>query len=95
MKQLESSLESAIVRTARALGCLAYKLHERNAPDRLFLTPDRRVFFIEFKQRGKAPRPEQLHEHERLRARGLHVYVVDNRETGLEVITGEIFGDAQ
>ncbi len=76
------------------MGCLVYKCHERNAPDRLLVTPDLRVFFIEFKQRGKAPRPEQLHEHERLRARGLHVYVVDNREQGLEVITGEIFGDA-
>ena len=80
---------------AKAIGCLVYKIHERGAPDRLFITPDRRVFFIEFKRRGAKPRPEQLYEHERLRARGLRVYIVDNREQGLEVITGEIFGDAR
>lgn len=74
------------------LGCLAYKLHERNAPDRLFITPDQRVFFIEFKRMGEKSRPEQLYEHERLRARGFHVYVVDNRETGVEVITDEVYG---
>lgn len=77
---------------AVTLGCLAYKLHDRNAPDRLFITPDHRLFFIEFKQAGEKPRPEQAHEHERLRARGFHVYVVDDRETGVEVITDEVYG---
>jgi hypothetical protein len=41
---------------------------------------------------GEKSRPEQLYEHERLRARGFHVYVVDNRETGVEVITDEVYG---
>jgi hypothetical protein len=93
LKQLESSIESAVVREARALGCLVHKLHERNAPDRLFVTPDRRVFFIEFKRRGEKPRPEQLYEHERLRARGFRVYVIDSRKAGLEVIKHELYGE--
>jgi hypothetical protein len=91
--QLESSLERGLVKTAETLGCIAYKLHDRNAPDRLFITPDQRLFFIEFKRMGAKPRPEQAHEHERLRARGFRVYVVDNRETGVEVITHEVYGD--
>lgn len=78
---------------ARAAGCLVYKIHERNAPDRLFITPDHRLFFVEFKRQGEKPRPEQDHEHERLRARGFHVHVIDNREDGLRVIEKEIYGD--
>lgn len=94
MRRLESSLESALVKTARSMGCLAYKLHERNAPDRLFVTPDRRLFFIEFKRRGEKPRLEQEYEHSRLRARGFHVYVVDDRKEGLEIIEAEISRNA-
>lgn len=78
---------------ARAVGCVVHKLTERNAPDRLFITPDHRLFFIEFKRKGEKPRPEQAYEHEKLRARGFHVYVVDDREAGLKVIEKEIYGD--
>jgi hypothetical protein len=94
VKRLESSIESAVVRLARSIGCLAYKLHERGAPDRLFIAPDGRPFFIEFKRPGAKPRPEQEYEHARLRARGLMVHVVDDRDQGVEIIKRELFGDA-
>ena len=93
-RQLESSIERALVRVAKSLGCLAYKLHERGAPDRLFITPRNQMFFVEFKRPGVKPRAEQEYEHARLRARGLAVYVVDSREAGLEIIRRELFGDA-
>lgn len=50
------------------------------------------MFFVEFKRQGKKPRPEQEYEHARLRARGFRVYVVDNRDSGLEVLEHEVFG---
>lgn len=92
MRQLEASLERAVVKEARARGCLVYKIHERGAPDRLFLTPDGRVFYVEFKRRGEKPRPEQEHEHARLRARGFPVFVVDSRERAIEVLDHELYG---
>ena len=94
LKPLESSIEGSLAAMARSLGCLTYKLHERGAPDRLFITPKNQAFFVEFKRPGAKPRPEQEHEHARLRARGLTVYVVDSRERGLSVIRQELFGYA-
>jgi hypothetical protein len=94
MTRLESSIERALVREARSLGCLAYKLHERGAPDRLFITPKNQAFFVAFKRPGARPRKEQEYEHARLRARGLIVYVVDSHERGSCVLRQELFGDA-
>jgi hypothetical protein len=95
LKPLESSIERSLVAMARSLGCLTYKLHERGAPDRLFITPKNQAFFVEFKRPGAKPRPEQEYEHARLRARGLAVYVVDSRAAGLDIIRGELFGHAR
>ena len=93
MKPRERTIEAGFVRTARALGCLVYKLTERNAPDRLLVTPRNRIAFVELKRPGAKPRPEQEYEHERLRARGLAVYVVDSRERGIEVLSEILYGD--
>ncbi len=93
LRVLERSIEANFVRMAKALGCLVYKLHERNAPDRLVITPDNRPFFVELKRPRGKPRDEQRYEHERLRARDLHVYVVDSREAGIRVLSRELYGD--
>lgn len=94
MPNRESRVEAPVVRYAKKLGCLVYKLHESAAPDRLFITPDQKLFFIEFKQRGMKARPDQKYEHDRLRSRGLHVYVSDSVELGKDIIHHEMFGDA-
>lgn len=88
----ESAIEAFFVRTAKTLGCLVYKLHERGAPDRLLITPDNRVAFVELKAPGRKPRAEQAHEHDRLRARGLPVYVVDNKAGALDALSTIMYG---
>lgn len=58
----------------------------RGAPDLLVLMPGHH-FFIEVKAPGEKPRPEQLREHERLRAAGFDVFVSDG---DLELIESEL-----
>ena len=59
----------------------------RGAPDLLVLMPGHH-FFIEVKAPGEKPRPEQLREHERLRAAGFDVLVSDG---DLESIEDELY----
>lgn len=59
------------------------------APDRILLRPvlpghqaivAQYLRFVEFKAPGKKPRPSQVREHERLRAMGFVVDVIDRKE---------------
>lgn len=49
-------------------------------PDRLVLMPGGHMAFVEVKAPGKKPRPLQASRHEKLRALGFRVYVLDSRE---------------
>lgn len=49
-------------------------------PDRIILLGGGTVLFVELKRPGEKPRPEQLREHERLRALGFSVYVIDTKQ---------------
>lgn len=73
------------------------------APDRLVMLPARRLpsdfgggsyqylvptsFWVELKAPGAKPRPSQLREHERMRAMGQRVEVIDSLE-GVEGLLG-------
>jgi hypothetical protein len=55
MSVLEKDIEKAIVKKAKALGCLALKINglgQRSWPDRLFIRPDGQVIWIEIKRPG-------------------------------------------
>ena len=54
-------------------------------PDRLILLPDGRMFFVEFKQRGKKPRKIQSFIHDKLKSLGFRVYVIDDKDKIEEV----------
>ncbi|WP_027533842.1 hypothetical protein [Bradyrhizobium sp. WSM3983] len=85
---IESEIENAVCERAQANGWLVRKfkyIGRRAAADRLFIRGGR-VVFIEFKQKGKLPRPGQDREHLRLKAHGAEVHVIDNIEDGLEVL---------
>lgn len=85
---LEKQVEVAVKEYARSKGCLAYKWVSPGhsfVPDGLFICKGN-VWCIEFKAEGKKPTPGQLREHERIKAQGIHVYVVDNIKFGKEVI---------
>lgn len=88
-KLLERDIEVKVCKYAQDKGLLVYKFTSPNrmaVPDRLFINPSGKVFFIEFKQYGKKPTEAQNREHERLRGHNVLVFVVDNIEHGKFVI---------
>ena len=91
--RLETNIEKDYVHYAATRGVLALKLSipgRRNYPDRLNLCGNGYVFFIEFKRKGEEPRPAQLSNHRKLRARGYNVYVCDTLEQAKKVLDGEL-----
>lgn len=86
---LEKQIEQRVCDYAKGKGWLVYKFTSPNraaVPDRLFIAPGGRVIFIEFKREGQKPTAPQAREHERLRAQGVQVYVIDNVVDGKAVV---------
>lgn len=89
---LERNIERAVCDYARDKGLLVYKFtspQRAAVPDRMFIRPDGRVFFIEFKRKGLQPTPAQEREHVRLRGHGVAVHVVDDVMVGRFVVDME------
>ena len=79
----EEVLEAELRERCKALGWMCIKLtsqYQRGLPDRLILMPGGRVCFAEIKTTGKKPTALQRVTHERLRALGYRVEVVDTTE---------------
>lgn len=90
---LESAIEHRVCDYAKSLRVLSYKFTSparRSVPDRLFIVPGGRMFFIEFKRKGQSPTAAQAVEIARIRNQGGAVYVVDNVEQGKKVIDLEL-----
>jgi len=86
---LEKDIEAKVKEYAREQGLLTYKFTSparAAVPDDMFVCASGRVFFIEFKRKGKLPTPAQLREHDRLRGHNVAVYVVDDVEAGKRII---------
>lgn len=86
---LEKEIEAHLVRKVKEAGGIAYKFtspQRRSVPDRLVLLPGGDALFVECKRPGAKPTPAQLREHERLRALGFAVVVVDMKETVEELL---------
>lgn len=80
---LEKEIESYLVRRVAAAGGTAYKFSSparRGVPDRIVVMPGGRVVFVELKAPGKRATTLQEREHERLRALGQDVHVIDSKE---------------
>ena len=61
----EKDIESVVCNYAKTKGCLVYKFASpahRSVPDRMFIAPHGKVFFIEFKAPGKLPTVGQRRE---------------------------------
>lgn len=77
----ETDIESKFTQLWREAGALVFKFvspGQRAVPDRLVLWPGGRAEFVEFKAPGKKPTAAQLRMHERIRALGFRVRVIDN-----------------
>lgn len=93
---LEKDVEAKLVECVKAKRGMAYKFvspARRNVPDRLILMPipeeyrelvARYVRFVECKRPGGKPTDGQVREHNRLRAMGFQVEIVDTKEGAFE-----------
>ena len=82
-KLRESDIEDYLVKRVRAMGGEVRKVRwigRRGAPDRLVMMPTATIW-VELKAPGKVPEPHQLREHERMRALGQRVEVVDSLQS--------------
>lgn len=81
----ESKIESAVCKYAQSKGCYVRKFSSPSragVPDRLFLTPNGLVFFIEFKAPGKRPTALQQREIDEIENRHGLAKWVDSVEEG-------------
>lgn len=89
---LEKTVEAYLVERVRALDGEAYKFTSparASVPDRIVVLPPGRIYFVELKRPGGKPTRAQAREHERLRALGADVRVLDSREA-IDVFVQEI-----
>mgnify|MGYP001574856250 CR=1 FL=1 len=78
----ERAIEKKSKRFAAAQGWYVRKFktaNRRGLPDDIFIRQGV-VLFIEFKKEGEEATEQQQLEHDRIRAQGIQVYVVDNFE---------------
>ena len=88
----ESDIESYLVKRVREMGGECRKvqwLGRHGAPDRLVMLSLKWVttIWIELKAPGQKAKPHQLREHDRMRAMGQRVVVVDSFE-GVDEVLG-------
>ena len=91
MKQvLERTIENRVVKLAKERwGIISRKMNGmgfNSWPDRMFLIPNGRPLFIEFKRPGNVVTPDQAALHVRLRSAGYDVSVCDDAEQALIII---------
>lgn len=85
MKQVDSEklVERKLVESVKANGGMCIKLLCDlliGLPDRMCLFPGHKIVFVELKTTGKKPRPVQLYMHNKLKALGFRVEVIDTVE---------------
>ena len=86
---LEKDIEAYLSRRCREIGALCDKFtspQRRSVPDRV-VTYQGRVLFIELKAPGKKPTEAQERDHDRRRAAGANVLVIDSKEA-VDVVVG-------
>lgn len=80
---LEKDVEAVFVREVKKRGGVAEKFKtpgRRSAPDRIVSFAPAHVEFVECKRPGRKPTPKQYEDHDRRRAMGFRVHVVDTKE---------------
>ena len=86
---LEKQIEKTVCDYAKLKGFLVYKFSSpahRGVPDRMFITQEGHVFFIEFKRKGNKPTPIQEREIKKLIDHGVKAFVVDDVDSGKKLI---------
>lgn len=87
MDRLEILIEREVTKWAEEQGFYARKLmfiSQRGAPDRLYITPNGDILFVEFKRRTGKLSPSQREFRTLARKRGLKHYVFRDYEQSIE-----------
>jgi|TARA_R110000796_G_scaffold81106_1_gene178917 hypothetical protein len=85
----ESTIETKCSRWAKDNGWLGFKFsspQQRGVPDRLYIKNTQTVY-VEFKAPGKHATKYQLHTIEKIRDHGANVYIIDNLEDFINVMS--------
>lgn len=96
MKQIDSEkvIERKLVEAVKANDGMCIKLLCDNLlglPDRMCLFPGHKIVFVELKTTGRKPRRIQVFMHNKLRALGFRVEVIDSIEGVKQFINNIIF----
>jgi hypothetical protein len=86
---LERKIEKLVCDYAKMKGILCFKFvspGNAGVPDRMFILPSGKVFFIEFKQEGKKPTPLQLRMLHKLESHACVTHVCDSVSGGIDFI---------
>lgn len=86
---LEKNIEKKIVDYAKKYDIISYKLNSissKGLPDRMFITQNGVIFFVEFKKKDKKPNELQQFIIDKLIKRKCLVSVIDCVENGFELI---------
>lgn len=89
----EKTIENYLKKEVEKHGGLCLKFISasmRGLPDRIVLFSGGNIVFAELKAPGKKPRPEQIRVHEKFKALGIRVYVIDSNEKVKELIENEV-----
>ena len=79
-KILERDVEKALIKKVKSLGGLCEKFvspQKRSVVDRVVTLPGNRIIWVELKAPGKKPTDAQNRDHEKRRALGCDVRVID------------------
>lgn len=92
----EKAVERKLVELVKANGGMCIKLlcdQLTGLPDRLCLFPSHKIAFVELKTTGKKPRHIQIFVHNKLRALGFRVEIIDTIIGVKQFIDDIIYGD--
>lgn len=90
----EKVVERKLVKAVKANGGMCIKLlcdQLTGLPDRMCLFPNHKIVFVELKTTGRKPKRIQLFIHDKLRALGFRVEVIDSVEGVEQFINNIIF----
>ena len=93
MPILEKDIEAKVVKYAKLRGCLVRKMNGfgfAGWPDRLFLLPEGKTFWIEFKSPTGVLSEGQKSLIAQMRELGHIVYVVNDVEKGKAIVEAEL-----
>lgn len=96
VRESEKVIEQKLVALTKLNGGMCIKLlsfHIIGLPDRMCIFPKAKIVFVELKTTGLKPTPMQVYTHNKIRAMGFRVEVIDTVEKVENLISDVIIGN--